>query len=69
MEEYLVETDGELYIISDRKGTFIKRLIAYGEYEFTTKRADAALFDRLYAITQPIVRADKPGTPFYFDPA
>jgi hypothetical protein len=58
--------DAQRYIISDRKGTYVKSIGHDGSYVFTTDRSQAALFDRLSAITQPIVAAWRKLS-FYFD--
>jgi hypothetical protein len=67
IETYIIGgTDARRYIISDRNKTYVKSIGDDGSYAFTTDRSEAALFDRLSAITQPIVEAWR--TPsFYFD--
>jgi hypothetical protein len=53
------------YRISNRSGTYVKAITETG-YLFTRDAAQAALFDRLSAISEPIVMASHRPS-FYFD--
>jgi hypothetical protein len=64
--ERLAEVDR--YHISDRKGLYVSEMLESGLYRFTRDVKEAAVFDRLSAITQPIVDAQSSPS-FYFDPA
>jgi hypothetical protein len=60
------DVDDWRYIISDRKGAFVKISGRNGSHVFTPDRSEVSLFDRLSATTQPIVETWRTPSFYYF---